>query len=193
RSTVEEWDIARVTALVHDNAANALNAAELTEWPHFGCVAHTLQLAIKSGLDLPIISRLTAISQNLVGHFKHSVPAMTALKGKQAQLGIQEHHLLQDVTTRWNLTYFLMEHLYLRYSKLNFLMEREAMSSKDELEYFSKEPVLDHNSDPLEWWRKNEERFPTLSKLARKLFCVVATSVPSERVFSVAGNIITKN
>ena len=66
------------------------------------------------------------------------------------------------------------------------------MSSKDELEYFSKEPVLDHNSDPLEWWRKNEERFPTLSKLAKKLFCIPATSVPSERVFSNAGNIVTK-
>lgn len=35
----------------------------------------------------------------------------------------------------------------------NTEVETEAMSSKDELEYFSKEPVLDHSSDPLEWWR----------------------------------------
>ena len=48
-SAAEEWGIAgtQVCALVHDNAANAVNGAELTGWPHFGCVAHTLQLAIK--------------------------------------------------------------------------------------------------------------------------------------------------
>ena len=66
------------------------------------------------------------------------------------------------------------------------------MSSKDELEYFSKKPVLEHISDPLEWWRKNNEQFPTLSKLTKKLFCIPATSVPSERVFSIVGNIVTK-
>ena len=81
-------------------------------------------------------------------------------------------------------------------SAMDFLLgstkEREAMSSKDELEYFSKKPVLEHITDPLEWWRKNNEQFPTLSKLAKKLFCIPATSVPSERVFSIVGNIVTK-
>ena len=47
----------------------------------------------------------------VVGHFKHSILAMTALKGKQAQLGIKEQHLLQDVATRWNSTCFMMERL----------------------------------------------------------------------------------
>ena len=83
-------------------------------------------------------------------------------------------------------------------SAMDFLLgsteEREAaMSSKDELEYFSKEPVLDYNSDPFEWWRKNEEQFPTLSKLAKKLFCIPAISVPSKRIFSIAGNILTRH
>ena len=56
-STVEEWGIAstQVSALVHDNAANAVNAAELTDWPNFGCVGHTLKLAIKSGLEIPVL------------------------------------------------------------------------------------------------------------------------------------------
>ena len=66
------------------------------------------------------------------------------------------------------------------------------MTTKDELEYFMKEPDLDPDSNPLEWWRKNCERFPALSLYANKLLCVPATSVSSERIFSVAGNIVTK-
>jgi len=92
----------QISAIVHDNAANAILGAELTDWPHFGCVAHTLQLCVNSGLDLPAIDRLTAASRKLVGHFKHSVVAMTALREKQSQLGIPSHSLIQSVTTRWN-------------------------------------------------------------------------------------------
>ena len=68
----KEWDIShrRISAIVHDNAPNAVLGAELTDWPHFGCVAHTLQLCVKSGLDLPVIDHLTAASRKLVGHFK---------------------------------------------------------------------------------------------------------------------------
>lgn len=71
--------------------------------------------------------------------------------------------------------------------------EAVILTSKDEMEYFSQKPALDHNSDHnLEWWRKNEERFPALSNLAKKLFCIPGTSVPSERLFPVAGNTVTK-
>ena len=109
----KEWDIPHrlISAIVHDNAANAVLGAELTDWPHFGCVAHTLQLCVKSGLNLPVIDRLTAASRKLVGHFKHSVVATTALREKQSQLGIPSHCLIQDVTTRWNSTFFMLERL----------------------------------------------------------------------------------
>ena len=42
----EEWGIPHrsISAIVHDNAANAVLGVELTDWPHFSSVAHTLQL-----------------------------------------------------------------------------------------------------------------------------------------------------
>src|SRR3954453_12130175 len=47
------------------------------------------------------------------------------------------------------------------------------------------------NINPLSWWKSNEKRFPFLSKLSKELFGISATSVPSERLFSDVGNVIT--
>ena len=44
----------------------------------------------------------------------------------------------------------------------------------------------------LQWWQKNEFLFPRLGILARKYLAIPASSVPSERVFSLCGNLITK-
>ena len=57
--------------------------------------------------------------------------------------------------------------------------------------YFA-DPAVSRNEDPLLWWRKNESRFPHIARLARLFLAVPATSTPSERVFSAAGNIVTK-
>ena len=352
-----DWSIPteHIIACVHDNAANAVNGLQLTGWPHFGCVAHTLQLCINSGLDAPAITRMTATARKIVGHFKHSVVAMSGLREKQVQLDVPQHHLIQDVATRWNSTFFMLDrlaeqrvaiyavihdhaitkpqhrHLDLkddqwellsqlvtvlkplqmattvfssdinvscsivypvinglltnhlvvaeddvsavatfkkvvaeelkrrfvyspdsipilsaavdpRYSNLLFLdsekrdavheeligmmdaeehgqdsedtdsqepptkkpkdsamhfllgtsSEQQVLSSHDELQQFVKEPTLHLDSSALEWWKKNHERYPKVAKIAKRLLCVPATSVPAERVFSTSGIIVNK-
>ena len=46
--------------------------------------------------------------------------------------------------------------------------------------------------NPLMWWKNNAGKFPQVAKLARKFLCIMGRSVPSERVFSIAGLTITK-
>lgn len=50
---------------------------------------------------------------------------------------------------------------------------------------------LTSDQDPLLFWKEKYAAMPLLTKLARKVLCIPATSTPSERVFSVAGLTIT--
>ena len=46
--------------------------------------------------------------------------------------------------------------------------------------------------NPLDWWKDHKSKFPFLINTVKTIFCIPATSVPSERAFSTAGNIVTK-
>jgi len=45
--------------------------------------------------------------------------------------------------------------------------------------------------EPLLWWKSEYVWYPVLGKVAKKFLCLCATSVPSERVFSCAGHIVS--
>ena len=66
----------------------------------------------------------------------------------------------------------------------------QMRTTMDQLALYLTETVLDI-PDPLLWWRENASRFPALCEFARKYLCIPATSVPSERIFSESGNIVT--
>ncbi|XP_062618085.1 E3 SUMO-protein ligase ZBED1-like [Saccostrea cucullata] len=63
---------------------------------------------------------------------------------------------------------------------------------EDEIKLYVSEKIVNTKSNPFIWWKKNTETYKKLSMLARKLLCIPATSVSSERVFSTAGGTVTK-
>ncbi len=53
--------------------------------------------------------------------------------------------------------------------------------------------VVDRTQDPMEWWATfGIANFPSLYTTAMKYLIIPASSVPSERVFSVAGEVLSK-
>ena len=52
-------------------------------------------------------------------------------------------------------------------------------------------PALPETTNVYQWWYINKHSFPVLSRMARKYLSIPATSVPSERLFSDAGNQVT--
>ncbi|XP_063324202.1 E3 SUMO-protein ligase ZBED1-like [Pelmatolapia mariae] len=363
---------AKIKAVVHDSGSNMVAAMRLLEekhgWASIRCAGHTLQLIVNTALKDTTISRALGAARQLVEHFKRSELASTRLKMKQEQMNVKKNTLIQDVSTRWNSTFHMIERLleqrwpltatlsdpevmprgkhYFdlkpdqwalleelkqglapyttqqqyttvsglpqvvkgltravhqsqletssgksfiasaekgikqrwgsictfsadkenpvilaaaldpRYRKLKFLApedvirvqgtvevlavkeanagthehakvqtdngsggtektvldnllesdtdsqgdNEEAASKEDqdvqvvrsEVQLYFKEATVSKKDDPLKWWSENEGRFPTLSKLAKSFLCIPATSTPSERIFSTAGNICSQ-
>ena len=63
---------------------------------------------------------------------------------------------------------------------------------KAELECYLSLPTVHPSIDVLLWWKDHAVNLPLLSNLARSVLWACATSVPSERLFSLSGHIITK-
>ena len=62
----------------------------------------------------------------------------------------------------------------------------------NEIEIYKAVKPAELDSDPLAWWNTQTSVYPLMSQLVKKVFCFVATSVASERLFSSAGNVITE-
>lgn len=62
----------------------------------------------------------------------------------------------------------------------------------EEVEEYLKATRIPTTYSPLRWWARREKQFPRLAKLAKIYLAVPATSTPSERVFSLAGNTVTR-
>lgn len=60
-----------------------------------------------------------------------------------------------------------------------------------EVQRYLETDMLPRHEDPLKFWKEQHFNFPNLSIVVQERFCVLGTSVPCERQFSRAGQIIT--
>ena len=63
--------------------------------------------------------------------------------------------------------------------------------AETEVKQYLDAPLLPLTDDRLHWWKSHAQAYPLLAKLAQRHLCVPGTSVPAERVFSTAGDIIS--
>ncbi|XP_049902249.1 E3 SUMO-protein ligase ZBED1-like [Epinephelus moara] len=105
----------KIIAIVHDNGANIVAAAKVLEekhgWSSVRCAGHTLQLVINSSLKHTNIEKAVGAARCLVEHFRKSELACNKLRQKQQQMGTTQHKLVQDVSTRWNSTFYMISRL----------------------------------------------------------------------------------
>ncbi|XP_011405235.1 PREDICTED: zinc finger BED domain-containing protein 1-like [Amphimedon queenslandica] len=349
----DKWNISsKVHCTVTDNATNIKGAVRANAWNHLSCFAHTLNLIVSNSLSsVPEAQSLIQSVKNIVTFFRRSTKAMDKLTVMQSRLNIPQHKLIQDIETRWNSVFYMLER-YLeqeeairttlcmmdrndllipteknselsemvdilrpfeavtremsadkyvssskiiplakglqrcssnsnnkisealcsqmsgrflnmeanvliasatlldpRFKKIGFsdqragdqiarhltaeitqmMRSREATSQTtatattnevaqdtadsvwrffdeqvssqsnmhpgvtafSEVDKYFKTPVLQRTEDPLNWWKENSQVFPQLAPLARKYLSLLATSVPSERLFSKAGELVS--
>ena len=58
--------------------------------------------------------------------------------------------------------------------------------------YIAQAPAMQDEYDLLGWWNANKTVYPKLTRLARSVLCIPASSSSSERVFSAAGLTISE-
>lgn len=111
---LKSWGISKekVHVILRDNARNMEKAMKDANLPSLPCMAHTLQLAVSEGiLSQRTISDILAAARRIVGHFKHSQVAYTRLHELQVQLGQPQKRLQQDIATRWNSSFYMLQSL----------------------------------------------------------------------------------
>ena len=63
---------------------------------------------------------------------------------------------------------------------------------RQQLATYRAEPTFSHSQNSLSWWAMNRQKYQSVAAVTRRLLAVPATSVASKRLFSKAGNVITK-
>lgn len=71
------------------------------------------------------------------------------------------------------------------------IFEQDQPRVADEVTEYLKEDKIPFNHNPFEWWMSKKSKYPILAKMARIYLATPATSTPSERLFSDAGNLLT--
>ena len=61
-----------------------------------------------------------------------------------------------------------------------------------EVNRYKSEESIDIDEKPLMWWKMRKCQYTLMSNLAKRYFCIPATSVRSEEIFSVAGNVLNE-
>lgn len=133
------WNIPlnKIHVVVHDSGANMVKGVRVAEYDSARCFIHSLQRVITESLKCqPDLMEMLAASRRIVTHFNHSGLAQEKLKAIQKELKLPEHQLVQDVSTRWNSTYYLQERL---------LEQKRAVSL-----YIAEHDKLS-NLTPLQW------------------------------------------
>ena len=111
--------------MVRDGGSNIRLGAQLALIPSIHCTIHLLQLVIKDSVfTQPLVKNIIEKCRKVVGYLKHSAAATT--KFKSLQEGHEKLTLVQDVSTRWNSSYLMLEKMvYLKRSIQIFLSEAD--------------------------------------------------------------------
>jgi len=113
KGAIETWNLqGKIHMGLRDNAANMISTMRIAEVEDFGCMAHTLQLVLHDALfEQSAVQSIVKKSRRLVTHFKHSEQASRHLSDCQHSCDVPVHHLIQDIETRWNSTFLMLQRI----------------------------------------------------------------------------------
>ncbi|XP_060648729.1 E3 SUMO-protein ligase ZBED1-like [Drosophila nasuta] len=107
---LQKWNILdKVSTIVTDNDRSMIKMCENLKKRHLPCFAHTLNLIVRECLSVDNIQIVIIKCKKIVTYIKQSNIAYA--KFKAAQLPNKTYGLKQEVPTRWNSAYAMLERI----------------------------------------------------------------------------------
>lgn len=166
-----KWKIMdKIYCVVTDSAANMCSAVKnIMSLRHLPCFAHTLNLVVQDSLKN--VEEMQAVKdkvKQIVGFFHHSVKASDKLSQLQQQHDVPVKKLIQEVETRWNSTYYMLERFIqesdLVTTTLCLLGRNDLCLNSDELGLIKKAvSILEYFDEATK--ELSSENFTSLSKV----------------------------
>ncbi|XP_067318476.1 zinc finger BED domain-containing protein 4-like [Anolis sagrei] len=103
--------------MVTDAGRNMIRVVESAGFTNVACMVHLLHNCVKDGFKGPDENSSTAVTQlidhcrRIAGFFHRSTKSAKLLHDRQTLECLPQHRLLQDVSTRWNSTYMMLERI----------------------------------------------------------------------------------
>ncbi|XP_071052451.1 zinc finger BED domain-containing protein 4-like [Onthophagus taurus] len=112
---LQDWGLSNesVHCILRDKGSNMIKAMSTANFPDANCTIHQLQLCVRSAMETEeFISPVVTKCKKIATHFHHSLIAQNELKQIQTErLNQTELCIVQDCSTRWNSTYYMMERI----------------------------------------------------------------------------------
>lgn len=110
---VNQWGLEELTNtmpvyFVTDNARNLKAAINLSLWIPSQCFSHTLQLVIIDAKKETNVGDVIRKARVIVSHYNQLARAEKKLHDWLKVLNMSIKNLIQDVSTRWNSEYFML-------------------------------------------------------------------------------------
>ncbi|XP_050508041.1 zinc finger BED domain-containing protein 4-like [Diabrotica virgifera virgifera] len=108
------WEIPKdkVKCVVRDARANMKKGVNLLNVEHIDCASHKIQNVLKAGMKAQetVVSAITKCKK-MATHFHHSTSAQDELTSIQKRLNQKPLKTIQECTTRWNSTFYMLERI----------------------------------------------------------------------------------